>query len=55
MFIKRYFENMNKNDCKKEQDDFQIKIIKKISRFPPCLKQIIGSDHYCSLHNKNSV
>ena len=26
MFIERYFENMNKNDCKKEQDNFQIKI-----------------------------
>ena len=22
MFIEKYFENMNKNDCKKEQDDF---------------------------------
>ena len=22
MFIERYFENVNKNDCKKEQDDF---------------------------------
>ena len=29
MFIEKYFENMNKNNCKKEQDDFQIKIIKK--------------------------
>ena len=55
IFIERYVENMNKNDCKKEQDDFQIKIIKKICRFPPCLKQFIGSDHYCSLHNENSV
>ena len=55
MFIERYFENMNKNDCKKEQDDFQIKIIKKTCHFPPCLNQIIGSNNYCSLHNENSI
>ena len=55
MFIERHFENMNKNDFKKEQDDFQIKIIKGTCHFPPCLNQIIGSNNYCSLHNENSV
>ena len=55
MFIERYFENMNKNDCKKEQNDSQINIIKRICYFPPCLNLIIGSNNYCSLHNENSV
>ena len=41
MFIERYFENMNKNDCKKEQDDFQIKLIKRTCYFPPCLTRIM--------------
>ena len=48
MFIERYIENTNKND-------FQINIIKRTCYFPPCLNQIIGSDNYCYLHNKNSV
>ena len=55
MFIEIYFENMNKNDCKKEQDDFQINIIKRTCYFLPCLNSIIGSNNYCSLHNENSV
>ena len=56
MFIERYFENMNKKHIENmNKDDFQINIIKKISRFPPCLKQVIGSNNYCSLHNENSV
>ena len=55
MFIERYFENMNKNDCKKEQNDFQIKLIKRTCYFPPCLNSIIGSNNYYSLHNKNFV
>ena len=55
MYIERYFENMNKNDCKKERDDFQIKIINRTCYFPPCFTQIIGSNNYCSLHNENSV
>ena len=46
---------MNKNGCKKEQADFQIKIIKRACYFPPCLNQIIGSDNYCSLHNKDMI
>ena len=55
MFIERYFENMNKNDCKKEQNDVQIKLIKRTCYFPPCLNSIIGSNNYYSLHNKNFV
>ena len=55
MFIERYFENMNKNDCKKEHHDFQINIIKRTCYFPPCLNSIIGSNNYCSLDNKNYI
>ena len=39
----------------KEDDNFEIKISKKICFYPPCLNQIIGSDHYCSLHNKDTI
>ena len=38
-----------------EDDDFEIKISKKICFYPPCLNQIIGSDNYCSLHNKDMI
>ena len=51
---KKYIEDMfiEKNY---EQDDFQIKIIKKTCFYPPCLNQIIGSDNYCNLHNKDMI
>ena len=38
-----------------QDDDFEIKISKKICFYPLCLNQIIGSDNYCSLHNKNMI
>ena len=37
------------------KDDFQIKLIKRTCYFPPCLTRIIGSNNYCSIHDKNSV
>ena len=51
---KKYIEDMfvEKNY---EQDDFQIKIIKKTCFYPPCLNQIIGSDNYCNLHYKDMI
>ena len=62
MFIERYFEHeiLCKDDCKVdevevEEDDFQIRIIKRTCHFPPCLNQIIDSNNYCSLHNKDMI
>ena len=37
------------------KDDFQIKLIKRTSYFPPCLNRIIGFDNYCSIHNKDMI
>ena len=58
--IKKYINNiylekfLSRLDCKVEED-FQIKIIKRTCHFPPCLNQIIGSNNYCSLHNKDMI
>ena len=63
---KKYINNiclekyLSRLDCKVdevevEEEDFQIKIIKRTCHFPPCLNQIIGSNNYCSLHNKDMI
>ena len=63
---KKYINNTNlekylsRLDCtddevEVEEEDFQIKIIKRTCNFPPCLNQIIGSDNYCNLHNKDMI
>ena len=62
--IKKYINNiylekfLSRLDCKVdevEEEDFRIKIIKRTCHFPPCLNQIIGSNNYCSLHNKDMI
>ena len=62
MFIERYFkhEMLCKVDCKVdevevEDDDFQIRMIKRTGNFSPCLNQIIDSNNYFSLHNKDMI
>ena len=61
---KKYINNiylekfLSRLDCKVdevevEEEDFQI--IKRTCHFPPCLNQIIGSNNYCSLHNKDMI
>ena len=62
---KRYIDNiylekfLSRLDCKvdevEDDDNFEIKIIKKICFYPPCLNQIIGSVNYYSLHNKDMI
>ena len=61
---KKYISNiylekfLSRLDCKVdevEEEDFQIKIIKTTCHFPPCLNQIIGSNNYCHLHNKDMI
>ena len=40
-----------KKDCKEEEDDIEIKILKKICYHPPCMKYISNfNDNYCSNH-----
>ena len=51
---KRYIEDMF-IERNYEEDDFQMILNKRISHFPPCLNQIIGSNNYCHLHNENYV
>ena len=61
MFVERYFERemLCKDDCKVDEveveEDFQIKIIKRSCHFHPCLNQVIASNNYCSLHNKDMI
>ena len=38
-----------------EEDDFEIILNRIVCYFPPCLNKIIGSDNYCSIHNKDSI
>ena len=54
IYLEKYLSRL---DCKVEveEEDFQIKIIKRTCHFPPCLNQIIGSNNYCSLHNKDMI
>ena len=54
---KKYIDDMyiEKYSNSKKDDDFEIKIIKKTCFYPPCLNQIIGSDNYCHLHNKDMI
>ena len=57
IYLEKYLSRL---DCKVdevevEEENFQIKIIKRICHFPPCLNQIIGSNNNCSLHNKDMI
>ena len=60
---KRYINNiyiekfLSRLDCKEntfKEDDFKIKILKKICFYPLCLNEVIG-DNYCSIHNKDTI
>ena len=48
VYIEKYLNS-------KKVGDFQIKIIKRTCHFPPCLNQIIGSNNYCNLHDKDMI
>ena len=37
-----------------EEDNFQIKISKKICFYPPCLTEVVGNN-YCHLHDKDMI
>ena len=61
---KKYINNiylekcLSRLDCEVdevEEEDFLIKIIKRSCHFPPCLNQIIGSNNYSCLHNKDMI
>ena len=53
IYIEKYFEKLV---CKEEEeeDDFEIKIFKKICFHPPCMNEII-CDNYCNIHNKDMI
>ena len=54
MYIKKYLSRL---DCKVdevEEEDFQMKIIKKTCFYPPCLTEVIGKNYY-HLHNKDMI
>ena len=54
IYLEKYLSRLDcKEDCK--NDDFEIKISKKTCFYLPCLNQIIGSNNYCSLHNKDMM
>ena len=57
IYLEKYISRL---DCKVdevevEEEDFQIKIIKRTCHFPPCSNRIIGCNNYCSLHNKDMI
>ena len=57
MYLEKFLLNLNckeDEDCKKDckEDDFEIKILKKICFHVPCLTYISNDDNYCSIHNK---
>ena len=55
IYLEKYLSRLEYKVNEVEEDDFQIKMIKRTCYFPPCLNQIIGSDKYCSLHNKDMI
>ena len=50
MYIEKYFSYLN-NKKEDVKEDFEIKILKKICFYPPCLNEVIG-DNYCHIHDK---
>ena len=59
IYIEKFFSRLNcKEDCKEEEDvkddNFEIKTLKKICFYPPCLNKVIG-DNYSSIHNKDML
>ena len=59
-YIEKFLSRLDcKEDCKEEEEDvkddnFEIKILKKICFHPPCLTTVIG-DNCCSIHNKDMI
>ena len=59
IYIVKFLSRLDcKEDCKEEEDvkddDFEIKILKKICYYMPCMNEVIG-DNYCSIHNKDMI
>ena len=55
MYIEKYFAYLNsKKEDDFKEDDFEIKIVKKICFHPPCLTEVIGNN-YCHLPNKDMI
>ena len=60
IYIGKFFSRLDcKEDCKEEEedvkdDDFEIKILKKICYYMPCMNEVI-KDNYCLLHNKDMI
>ena len=42
------------DDKEKEEDCFEIKILKKLCFYAPCMNEVID-DNYCSIHNKDMI
>ena len=57
IYLEKYLSRLHCkiDEVEVEEEDFQIKIIKRTCHFPPCLNQIIGSNNYSSLHNKDMI
>ena len=55
IYLEKYLSRLECKVNEVEEDDFQIRIIKRTCYFPPCLNQIIGSDNNCSLHNQDMI
>ena len=58
-YIEKFLSRLDyKEDCKEDEDvkdeDFEIKIVKKICYYMPCMNEVIG-DNYCLLHNKDMI
>ena len=51
-----YLDRKEDDNVKEEEkeDDFEIKILKKICFYVPCMNEVIG-DNYCSNHNKDMI
>ena len=49
MYLEKFLLNLDNIEEEEEEDNFEIKIEKKICFHPPCLNIVIG-DNYCSIH-----
>ena len=54
IYLEKFLLNL---DCKEDDvkgDDFEIKILKKICFYVPCMNEVIDNN-YCSNHNKDMI
>ena len=60
IYIEKFLSRLDcKEDCKEKEedvkdDDFEIKILKKICYYMPCMNEVIR-DNCCLLHNKDMI